>query len=178
MKKTAWLNRNFVFLLLGQIMSLLGNGTLKFALAMYVLERTGSAAVFAGMLSASMLPTIALSPFGGVLADRMNRRTLMIALDALSGLAALMAGAALPLGYDLPLITVLLVALSALGAFESPTVQACVPQMLSGDALEKATRRSARRRRWLRWRPRFWAAWSTRRLAWSPCCMRRRPAFC
>lgn len=137
MKKTAWLNRNFVFLLLGQIMSLLGNGTLKFALAMYVLERTGSAAVFAGMLSASMLPTIALSPFGGVLADRMNRRTLMIALDALSGLAALMAGAALPLGCDLPLITVLLVALSALGAFESPTVQACVPQMLSGDALEK-----------------------------------------
>lgn len=137
MKKTTWLNRNFVFLLLGQISSLLGNGTLKFALAMYVLERTGSAAVFAGMLSASMLPTIALSPFGGVLADRMNRRTLMIALDALSGLAALMAGAALPLGYDLPLITVLLVALSALGAFESPTVQACVPQMLSGDALEK-----------------------------------------
>lgn len=31
----------------------------------------------------------------------------------------------------------LLVALSVLGAFESPTVQACVPQMLSGDALEK-----------------------------------------
>lgn len=137
MKKTAWLNRNFVFLLLGQIMSLLGNGTLKFALAMYVLERTGSAAVFAGMLSASMLPTIALSPFGGVLADRMNRRTLMIALDALSGLAALLAGVALPLGCDLPLISALLVALSALGAFESPTVQACVPQMLSGDALEK-----------------------------------------
>ncbi len=137
MKKTEWLNRNFVFLLLGQISSLIGNGTLKFALAMYVLERTGSAAVFAGMLSAAMLPTIVLSPFGGVLADRMNRRALMIALDALSGLAALLAGAALPLGCDLPLISALLVALSALGAFESPTVQACVPQMLSGDALEK-----------------------------------------
>ena len=137
MKKTAWLNRNFVFLMLGQISSLIGNGTLKFALAMYVLERTGSAAVFAGMLSAAMLPTIVLSPFGGVLADRMNRRALMIALDALSGLAALLAGAALPLGHDLPLIAALLVALSALGAFESPTVQACVPQMLSGDALEK-----------------------------------------
>lgn len=110
MKKTAWLNRNFVFLLLGQISSLIGNGTLKLALAMYVLERTGSAAVFAGMLSAAMLPTIVLSPFGGVLADRMNRRALMIALDALSGLAALLAGAALPLGHDLPLIAALLVA--------------------------------------------------------------------
>ena len=54
MKKTEWLNRNFVFLLLGQISSLIGNGTLKFALAMYVLERTGSAAVFAGMLSAEI----------------------------------------------------------------------------------------------------------------------------
>lgn len=137
MKKTAWLNRNFVFLMLEQISSLIGNGTLKFALAMYVLERTGSAAVFAGMLSAAMLPTIVLSPFGGVLADRMNRRALMIALDALSGLAALLAGVALPLECDLPLISALLVALSALGAFESPTVQACVPQMLSGDALEK-----------------------------------------
>ena len=114
MKKTAWLNRNFVFLMLGQIASLIGNGTLKFALAMYVLERTGSAAVFAGMLAAAMLPTILLSPLGGVLADRMNRRTLMIALDALSGLAALLAGVALPLGYDLPLISALLVALSAL----------------------------------------------------------------
>ena len=62
---------------------------------------------------------------------------MVIALDALSGLAALLAGAALPLGHDLPLIAALLVALSVLGAFESPTVQACVPQMLSGDALEK-----------------------------------------
>lgn len=137
MGKSVWLNRNFAFLLLGQISSLIGNGTLKFALAMYVLERTGSAAVFAGMLAAAMLPTILLSPFGGVLADRMNRRTLMIALDALSALAVLLAGVVLPLGHDLPIITALLVALSVLGAFESPTVQACVPQMLSEDALEK-----------------------------------------
>lgn len=137
MGKSVWPNRNFAFLLLGQISSLIGNGTLKFALAMYVLERTGSAAVFAGMLAAAMLPTILLSPFGGVLADRMNRRTLMIALDALSALAVLLAGVVLPLGHGLPIITALLVALSVLGAFESPTVQACVPQMLSEDALEK-----------------------------------------
>lgn len=37
---------------------------------MYVLEKTGSAAVFAGLLAAAMLPTILLSPFGGILADR------------------------------------------------------------------------------------------------------------
>ena len=49
----------------------------------------------------------------------------------------LLAGLALPLGSGIPAIAVLLFALSVLAAFESPTVQACVPQMLSGDALEK-----------------------------------------
>ena len=62
--------RNFTFLILGQVSSLIGNYTLKFALSMYVLEQTGSASVFAGLLALSMLPTILLSPFGGILADR------------------------------------------------------------------------------------------------------------
>ena len=65
-------NRSFTFLILGQISSLMGNYTLKFALSMYVLEQTGSATVFATLLSAAMLPTILLSPFGGILADRVT----------------------------------------------------------------------------------------------------------
>ena len=56
--------KNFTFLMLGQIISLIGNYTLKFALSMYVLEQTGSASIFAGMLSAALLPTVLLSPFG------------------------------------------------------------------------------------------------------------------
>ena len=125
--------RNFTFLILGQITSLFGNYTLKFALSMYVLEKTGSAAAFAGLLAAAMVPTILLSPFGGMLADRANRRNIMVGLDALSGAAVLAAALALPVGRDIWVIGALLVTLSVLGAFESPTVQACVPQMLSGD---------------------------------------------
>ena len=41
--------RNFTLLLLGQASSLLGNYTLRFALSMFVLEETGSAATFAGI---------------------------------------------------------------------------------------------------------------------------------
>ena len=135
--KEKLFTRNFTFLILGQVSSLLGNYTLKFALSMYVLEQTGSASVFAGLLALAMLPTILLSPFGGILADRANRRNIMVALDALSGLAVLLAGLALPLGRDILVIGILLVVLSVLGAFESPTVQACVPQMLSGDNIVK-----------------------------------------
>ena len=48
--KQKLFTRNFTFLILGQASSLIGNNTLKFALSMYVLERTGSAAVFAGLI--------------------------------------------------------------------------------------------------------------------------------
>lgn len=136
-KEEKLFTRNFVFLLLGQITSLFGNYTLKFALSMYILEKTGSASVFAGLLAASIVPTILLSPFGGMLADRANRRNIMVGLDALSGIAVLFAGLALPMGHDIFVIGTLLVVLSILGAFESPTVQACVPQMLSGDNVIK-----------------------------------------
>lgn len=131
MKKEKLFTRNFTLLILGQVSSLTGNYTLKFALSMYVLEQTGSASIFAGMLSAALLPTVLLSPFGGILADRANRKHIMVALDTLSGLVVLAAGLLLPLGRELWVIGALLVLLSVLAAFESPTVQACVPQMVS-----------------------------------------------
>ena len=129
--------RNFTFLILGQVSSLIGNYTLKFALSMYVLEQTGSASIFATLLAVAMLPTILLSPFGGILADRANRRNIMVGLDTLSGCTVLVAGLVLPFGHDIWVIGALLVILSVLAAFESPTVQACIPQMLSGDNLMK-----------------------------------------
>ena len=135
MANSALRSRNFVLLVLGQVTSLLGNLSLRFALSMYILEATGSATLFSGLLALSMVPTILLSPFGGMLADRADRRKVMVALDALSGLLVLLAGLALPLGSGIPAIAVLLFALSVLAAFESPTVQACVPQMLAGEAL-------------------------------------------
>ena len=145
MKKEKLFTRNFTLLILGQVSSLTGNYTLKFALSMYVLEQTGSASIFAGMLSAALLPTVLLSPFGGILADRANRKHIMVALDALSGLSVLAAGLLLPLGRELWVIGALLVLLSVLAAFESPTVQACVPQMVSPQNLvQGATRWSVR----------------------------------
>lgn len=140
-------SRNFTLLILGQVSSLFGNFILKFGLSMYVLEATGSASVFAGILAAATIPTIVLSPLGGILADRADRRNIMVALDLLSGLAVLctvlffsggsayhgtVSGAGMDNGAVI-WIGILLVVLSVLGAFESPTVQACVPQMQTGD---------------------------------------------
>lgn len=136
--QTRLCSRNFLFLLLGQAFSLLGNYTLKFALSLYVLDETGSAGIFGTILAVAVVPTVLLSPFGGILADRCNRRTLMVALDALSGVAVLGTALLLGLGEGLMAITVLQIVLGILSAFESPTVQACIPQMHTGENLLKA----------------------------------------
>ena len=129
--------KNFTLLILGQLTSLFGNFILKLALSMYVLDVTGSAAIFAGILSAATIPTIFLSPLGGILADRANRRNIMVALDALTGVSVLCAAVFLSENNAIVVISTLLIILSVLSAFETPTVQACIPTMLQGDNIMK-----------------------------------------
>lgn len=131
-------NRNFTLLLFGQISSLFGNTILRFALSMYILEATGSATIFASLLAISFIPTILLSPFGGILADRANRRNIMVALDVISGISILLFFFFLSESNALPATGVILVILSILAAFESPAVTACVPQMQEGDNVIRA----------------------------------------
>ena len=129
--------KNFTLLILGQLTSLFGNFILKLALSMYVLEVTGSATIFAGILSAATIPTILLSPLGGILANRADRRNIMVALDALTGVSVLCAALFLSENNAIAVISTLLIILSILGAFETPTVQACIPTMLQGDNIMK-----------------------------------------
>ena len=93
--KQRLFTKNFTLLILGQVSSLFGNYILRLALSMYVLEATGSAAVFAGIVSIAIVPTIFLSPLSGIFADRADKRTIMVALDTLIGIAVLSAAVCL-----------------------------------------------------------------------------------
>ena len=129
------LGRDYILLVMGQGLSLFGSMMLRFAMSMWVLDETGSATVFASVLAAAIVPTILLSPFGGVLADRVNRRTIMVALDAGSGLLVLAAASWFAVqdgGFSIIAVGALMVSLSVLSAFETPTVQAALPQLLRG----------------------------------------------
>lgn len=129
-KRSPLLGRDFILLVAGQGISLFGNLMLRFAMAMWVLDETGSATVFGSILAISVVPMIVLSPFGGVLADRVNRRTIMVALDAVSAVLVLASALTFAaVGFSIVAITVMQVALAVLGAFETPTVQAALPQM-------------------------------------------------
>ena len=136
--KPKLFHRNFSLLIAGQASSLLGNGILDFAMSMYVLEKTGSAAVYAGFLTASMIPSILFSPLGGILADRGNKRNIMAGLDFLAGLGVLLAAMLMREENSLAMICGLLLFESVLGAFETPAVQSCIPFMQKGENLIRA----------------------------------------
>lgn len=123
-------NRNFLMVVIGQIISLFGNAILRFALPLYLLNETGSAALF-GMVSAcAFIPMIILSPVGGIFADRVNKRNIMVVLDFAT--AFLVIAIVVLLG-KMNLIVLLFSAMFILygvqGAYH-PAVQASIPALL------------------------------------------------
>lgn len=128
-------NRNFIMVVLGQIVSLFGNAILRFALPLYLLSETGSAALFGIVSACAFIPMIVLAPVGGIFADRVNKRNIMVILDFSTAL--LVFGIILLLG-KMNLVVLLFGALFLLygiqGAYQ-PAVQASIPALLSGEQI-------------------------------------------
>lgn len=76
----------FMLLWTGQFISAIGSGLTAFGLGVYVFGQTGSAAAMALVTLLAFLPSLLLSAVAGVLADRYDRRLLMIAGDSLSAI--------------------------------------------------------------------------------------------
>ena len=131
--KTRWITGNFARFLTGRTLSVLGGNMLRFALSLYILEQTGSAAEYGTVLALGYVPTILLSPLGGVLADRADRRAMMAALDAGYCALALGMAACCAAGGPLRLLEGLLLASSVLGCLDAPVVQASVPLLSNGN---------------------------------------------
>ena len=87
MKKSNF--RKFILLWMGQLISAIGGGLTSFGLGVYVFEKTGSAAGMALVTLLGFLPTLLLSVPAGVLADRYDRRLLMMLGDGFSGIGVL-----------------------------------------------------------------------------------------
>lgn len=78
--------RKFLLIWIGELISGIGSGMTAFALSVYVYQTTGSVGLVSVISLAAFLPAILFSPLGGVLADRYDRRLLMIIGDLFSGL--------------------------------------------------------------------------------------------
>lgn len=87
MKKSNF--RRFLLLWMGQLISAIGGGLTSFGLGVYIFQKTGSAAGMALVTLLGFLPTLLLSVPAGVLADRYDRRLLMMLGDGCSGIGVL-----------------------------------------------------------------------------------------
>ena len=125
----------FFLIVLGQIISLFGNAALRFALPLYLLRQTGSAALYGGITALAMLPALAGMLTGGALADRCRKVRLMALLDLVTAGISAAAAAGLPHLPLLPLILTVLGSLYAIQGLYQPVVRACLPLLLNGTQL-------------------------------------------
>jgi MFS transporter, DHA3 family, macrolide efflux protein len=81
--------KTFLIIWLGQLISMVGSGMTSFALGVWIFRETGEATPFALTVLFFSLPRLLLMPLAGMMADRYNRRWLMILSDTGSALVTL-----------------------------------------------------------------------------------------
>lgn len=137
-------NRDFRYLWFSQIISLLGDWFNLIASASLIANLSGSGLAIGGLFIARLLPPFVLGPVAGVLADRFDRRRILIASDLLRAVVVL--------GFllirsesDIWLIYVLTAVQLSISAFFEPTRSAVLPglvtrqDLITANALSGAT---------------------------------------
>ena len=132
-------NKNFIIIVIGQIISLFGNAIQRFSMSLYLLEFTGSTAAFSRILAISTIPYILFAPIAGRLSDKVNRKKIMVYLDLFC--SVLIGGYAFILlrGRDSELIvgTVMFI-LSMCYTLYGPAVTSSIPQIVEEEKLTSA----------------------------------------
>lgn len=130
--------RDFTLVVIGQIISLFGNAAIRFALPLYLLNQTGSSALYGTVMACAFIPTILLSPVGGLIADRVNKRNIMVILDfSTAGLILLFLLLMDRVSLVLLLTVVLMLLYGIAGAYQ-PAVQASIPALVSQEGVMRA----------------------------------------
>ena len=126
-------NPRFVKLWVGQGISFIGDAFSAVALIILVAQITGSASAVGGILVARLLPTLA-SPLVGVLADRLDRRAILV----LSDLSRAILVFGLVFIRDVTILYLLAFLLGVARTFFNPTIRAAFPSVVGDGDLTRA----------------------------------------
>ena len=130
--------KDFNLVVLWQIVSMFGASLVRFALSLYVLDITGRADIFSIVYAISNIPRI-LMPLGGAIADRFNRRNLMVIYDFSSSFIVLCLFLLMAEGKpSVVMIGVVMVLLSIISAMYTPAVNASIPLLVAENKIENA----------------------------------------
>ena len=133
------LNRDFALLAVGQFVSAIGDAIHRVALIWWIYNITGSPSATGLLTLASMIPSILLSPFMGVFADRWDRRRIVYWMDYIRG--GIIAAVAILSFYgrlEIWHLVLSSVLVSACSSLFNPAVNAMIPGLVGEDKLQKA----------------------------------------
>ncbi len=130
---------NFRLFFAGQSVSLVGTWMQVVAQSWLVLQMTHSATAVGLLVATQTLPVLFVAPYGGLVADRVNKRVLLIGLQTVLGLIALLLGV-LTVTHTVRLWEVFAIAgvLGIVNAFENPTRQSFLLEMVGSDNVRNA----------------------------------------
>ena len=131
----------FIIVWIGQLVSGIGGGLTAFTLGVYAYEKTQTATSFALVTLFSFLPSLLLRPIGGVLADRFDRRVMMIIGDIGSATGVAFIWFLLKYQGNIELWQIYLgVSISSIFlALQSPAYKASITDLLTEDQFAKAS---------------------------------------
>jgi DHA3 family macrolide efflux protein-like MFS transporter len=134
-ERPGW-RRDAAVLLSSQAISLLGSSLVQYAISWYLMLETRSGLVVALTLIAGFLPQAIVSVFGGVWADRVDRKRLVIAADAAIAASTLVLALLLLAGVNELWPFFLILAIRSAGTgFHMPAAAALVPQIVPASRL-------------------------------------------
>ncbi len=123
-------SKDFTLVVVGQIISLFGNAAVRFALPLYLLNLTGSSALYGAVMACAFIPSILLSPVGGIVADRVNKRNIMVTLDFFTAAVILIFSLCMDGGNLAVPVTVTMMILYGIAGAYQPSVQASIPALV------------------------------------------------
>lgn len=130
----------FLVIWTGELISLIGSGLTSFGLGVYVYQVTGKVSGLALVSLLAFLPALLLSPVAGVLADRYDRRLLMLLGDSLSALGILFILICMLLGdAQLWQICIGVTISSVFSSLLEPAYRATITDLLSQEDYTKAS---------------------------------------
>ena len=138
MQSDTLFSKDFLLVAIGRIISAFGNQILRYALPLYLLLHTGSSALFGSVMAVSFVPMLLLFPIGGILADRLNKRNIMLAMDLCTGILIALFCLLSKRVPAVPLMAVTLIILYGLDGADRPAVKASIPALVGGKDIMKA----------------------------------------
>lgn len=129
---------HYLYFLLGQQSSMLGSQIVGFVITWWITIETGSAIYLSISVFLMFIPQIVVTPFSGVIADRWNKKTIIIISDSMQAMATLILFAFFLVDFqNIWFVLGMNTFRAALYAFQYPTVQSLIPTMVPKDQLSR-----------------------------------------